>query len=58
MLGVDYHQYELPPALRDDPSRGVIASYAWGDDYHEDHPPAALRTGRLDPHPHRPHQPG
>lgn len=35
VLGVDYHQYELPPALRDDPSRGVIASYAWGDDYHE-----------------------
>jgi epoxyqueuosine reductase len=35
VLGVDYHQYDLPPALRDDPSRGVIASYAWGDDYHE-----------------------
>ncbi len=35
VLGVDYHQYDLPAEVRDDPSRGVIASYAWGDDYHE-----------------------
>lgn len=35
VLAVDYHQFDLPPALRDDPSRGIIASYAWGDDYHE-----------------------
>ena len=35
VLAVDYHQFDLPPALRDDPSRGLIASYAWGDDYHE-----------------------
>jgi epoxyqueuosine reductase len=35
VLAVDYHQFDLPQALRDDPSRGVIASYAWGDDYHE-----------------------
>ncbi|RLT36510.1 MAG: DUF1730 domain-containing protein [Chloroflexi bacterium] len=35
VLGVDYHQFDLPPAVRDDPSRGIIASYAWGDDYHE-----------------------
>jgi len=35
VLAVDYHQFDLPPVLRDDPSRGVIASYAWGDDYHE-----------------------
>lgn len=35
VLGVNYHQFDLPPALRDDPSRGLIASYAWGDDYHE-----------------------
>ena len=35
VLGVDYHQFDLPPALREDPSRGIIASYAWGDDYHE-----------------------
>jgi epoxyqueuosine reductase len=35
VLGVDYHQFDLPPHIRNDPSRGVIASYAWGDDYHE-----------------------
>ncbi len=35
VLGVDYHQYDLPPAVRDDPSRGMVAAYAWGDDYHE-----------------------
>jgi epoxyqueuosine reductase len=35
VLAVNYHQFDLPPAIRDDPSRGIIASYAWGDDYHE-----------------------
>ncbi len=35
VLGIDYHQFDLPVAWRDDPSRGIIASYAWGDDYHE-----------------------
>jgi len=35
VIGVDYHQFDLPAELRDDPSRGVIAAYAWGDDYHE-----------------------
>jgi epoxyqueuosine reductase len=35
VLSVDYHQYDLPAEVRDDPSRGIIASYAWGDDYHE-----------------------
>ncbi len=35
VLGVDYHQHDLPPEIRDDLSRGIIASYAWGDDYHE-----------------------
>ena len=35
VLSVDYHQFDLPPQVRDDPSRGLIASYAWGDDYHE-----------------------
>jgi epoxyqueuosine reductase len=35
VLAVDYHQFDLPPTLRNDPSRGVIASYAWGDDYHD-----------------------
>lgn len=35
VLAVNYHQFDLPATVRDDPSRGVIASYAWGDDYHE-----------------------
>jgi len=35
ILAVDHHQFELPAKLRDDPSLGLIASYAWGDDYHE-----------------------
>jgi epoxyqueuosine reductase len=34
VLGINYHRFDLPPHLRDDPSRGVIAAYAWGDDYH------------------------
>lgn len=35
VLGVDYHQFDLPEEVRRDPSRGLIAAYAWGDDYHE-----------------------
>ena len=34
-VGANYHTVTLPADLRDDPSRGVFASYAWGDDYHE-----------------------
>ena len=35
VLGVSHYQFDLPAALRNDPSRGLIASYAWGNDYHE-----------------------
>lgn len=35
VLGVNHYQFDLPTAWRADPSRGIIASYAWGDDYHE-----------------------
>jgi epoxyqueuosine reductase len=35
VLAVNHYQFALPPQVRDDPSRGLIASYAWGDDYHE-----------------------
>lgn len=35
VLAVNHYQFELLANLRDDPSRGIIASYAWGDDYHE-----------------------
>jgi epoxyqueuosine reductase len=34
-VGANYHTVPLPPQERDDPSRGIIASYAWGDEYHE-----------------------
>ncbi len=35
VVGANYHTAPLPPLLRDDPARGVVASYAWGADYHE-----------------------
>ena len=35
VVGLNYHTVALPPHLRDDPSRGVVASYAWGVDYHD-----------------------
>ncbi len=34
MVGLDYHTLRLPQALLDDPARGRIAAYAWGQDYH------------------------
>ena len=34
MVGVDYHTLRLPAALLEDPARGRIAAYAWGQDYH------------------------
>jgi epoxyqueuosine reductase len=34
-VAANYHTRPLPAELRDDPSRGLVASYAWGDDYHE-----------------------
>ncbi len=35
VLAVNHHQFALTAEMRNDPSRGIIASYAWGDDYHE-----------------------
>lgn len=35
MVGLEYGTGQLPPELLHDPSRGRIAAYAWGSDYHE-----------------------
>ena len=34
-VGQSYFSGRLPAEIRSDPSRGIIASYAWGQDYHE-----------------------
>ncbi len=34
-VGLNYQTASLPPQVRDDPARGVIASYALGQDYHD-----------------------
>ncbi len=33
-LSANYHTQDLPPDILNDPSRGIIASYAWNIDYH------------------------
>ena len=35
LLAASYSTQPLSAALRNDPSRGLIASYAWGQDYHQ-----------------------
>ncbi len=35
VVGKYYFTARLPPEARGDPSRGLIASYAWGRDYHD-----------------------
>jgi epoxyqueuosine reductase len=34
IVGLDYHSLHLPASALDDPARGRIAAYAWGQDYH------------------------
>ncbi|NUO18866.1 tRNA epoxyqueuosine(34) reductase QueG [bacterium] len=34
-VGQSYFTGFLPDEIRNDPSRGIIASYAWGQDYHD-----------------------
>jgi epoxyqueuosine reductase len=34
-VGLNYYPGPLPDELSDDPSRGLISSYAWGLDYHD-----------------------
>ena len=35
MVGVNYFSREIPEYLLNDPSKGIIARYAWFDDYHD-----------------------
>lgn len=35
VLAVNYFVSDIPDELKNDPSRGIIARYAWFDDYHE-----------------------
>lgn len=42
LVGLDYHAHFTDEAALNDPSRGRIASYAWGLDYHQ------VLEGRLD----------
>jgi epoxyqueuosine reductase len=47
VVGMNHHTSPLPAHLRDDPSRGIIASYAWGSDYHEVMVPRLRELGAL-----------
>jgi epoxyqueuosine reductase len=35
VVGMDYHALNIPADVLNDPSRGRIAAYAWGMDYHD-----------------------
>ncbi len=35
VVAANYHTTHLPPEILNDPSRGIIASYAWHLDYHD-----------------------
>jgi epoxyqueuosine reductase len=40
VVGLSYYAGEPPASIWSDPSRGRVARYAWGDDYHESMSPA------------------
>lgn len=46
VVGANYFAGDLPPEWRDDPSRGVMASYAWSADYHDAMTPRLDELGR------------
>ncbi len=46
VVAANYHTRHLPPKILSDPSRGIIASYAWGLDYHDLLTPRLYRLQR------------
>lgn len=47
VLGANYFLQDLPASIRQDPSRGLIASYAWGYDYHGVLKPLLIRLDEV-----------
>src|SRR5512139_50605 len=35
VVGLNYYTIDLPDDVKNDPSHGLIARYAWGVDYHD-----------------------
>ena len=46
-VGMSYYAGEPPPEFWDDPSRGRIARYAWGSDYHDVLTPSLKRLAEF-----------
>jgi epoxyqueuosine reductase len=47
VVGMSYFAQNPPPQIWDDPSRGRIARYAWGRDYHDVMTPRLRELGRF-----------
>ena len=54
VVGLNYYTIDLPDDLKRDPSRGLIARYAWGADYHEVMTPRLEELAQFVREPHPP----